>query len=55
LHRRERWTGEFTRSLQLPDELDLEKANASYRHGILTVRIPRREEQKPRQIPVSST
>jgi HSP20 family protein len=54
LHRRERWSGEFTRSLQLPEDLDLDKTEASYRNGILTVRIPKREEEKPRQIPVST-
>ena len=53
LHRRERWAGEFARSLQLPQDLDLGKAEASYRNGVLTVRVPRREEEKARQIPVA--
>jgi HSP20 family protein len=52
VHRRERWSGEFARSVQLPDELDLSKAEASYKHGILSIRVPRREESKPRQITV---
>ena len=51
-HRRERETGEFSRSLQLPDDLDPSRAVASYKHGILTVRIPKKEEAKPRQITV---
>jgi HSP20 family protein len=55
LHRRERWAGEFTRSLQLPEDLDLDKTEASYRNGILTVRVPKSEAQKPRQIPVSTS
>ena len=55
LHRRERWAGEFARSLQLPEDLDLDKTEASYRNGILTVRIPKSEEEKPRQIPVSNS
>ncbi len=52
LHRRERWSGEFSRSLQLPDDLDQEKAEATYEQGILTIRIPKSEEAKPRRIEV---
>lgn len=51
-HRRERESGAFSRSLQLPDDLDPARAEASYKHGILTVRIPKKEEAKPRQITV---
>jgi HSP20 family protein len=54
-HRRERWTGDFSRSFEMPDDLELDKAEASYRNGILNVRIPRREATKPRQIAVSSS
>jgi len=53
-HRRERGSGEFSRSLQLPDDLDTGRAEASYQLGILTVRIPKREEAKPRQITVKA-
>jgi HSP20 family protein len=53
-HRRERSSGEFSRSLQLPAELDLEKADASYRDGMLTIHIPKKEEAKPRQISVKA-
>ena len=53
-HRRERLQGEFTRSFNLPDRYDLGKAEAKYEKGMLTVRIPKREEAKPRQISVQS-
>jgi HSP20 family protein len=53
-HRRERRGGEFSRSLQLPVDLDLARAEASYKHGMLTVRIPKKEEAKPRQITVKA-
>ncbi len=53
-HRRERSAGEFSRSLQFPDSLDLERAEASYKNGILTVRIPKKVEAKPRQISVKA-
>jgi len=53
-HRRERGSGEFSRSLQLADDLDPSRAEASYQLGILTIRIPKSEEAKPRQIAVKA-
>ena len=53
-HRRERSSGEFSRSLQLPDELDLARAEAACTHGVLTIRVPLRQEAKPRQISVQA-
>jgi HSP20 family protein len=54
-HRRERPFGEFSRSIQLPDDLDLAKASATFTAGVLTVRIPKAESAKPRQIAVQSS
>jgi HSP20 family protein len=51
-HRVERARGEFSRSLQLPADLDVGKAEASCDRGVLTIRIPKREESKPKQITV---
>jgi HSP20 family protein len=51
-HRRERGHGDFSRSLQLPDDLDAARAEAAYQLGILTIRIPKREESKPRHISI---
>ena len=53
-HRRERSGGQFSRSLQLPEELDVGRSEASYKYGVLTIRIPKREEAKPRQISVKA-
>jgi HSP20 family protein len=53
-HRRERGTGQFARSFQLPADVDTARAEASYKHGILTVRVPKKEEAKPRQITVKA-
>lgn len=39
-------------SLLLPSTVDREKVEATYRHGILTVRLPKAAEAKPRPIPV---
>ncbi len=53
-HRRERSGGEFSRSLQLPADLDVARAQAACKHGMLTIRIPKSEEAKPRQINVKA-
>lgn len=53
-HRRERRFGEFSRSIQLGQGLALAKAEARYEAGILTVRVPKAEETKPRQISVQA-
>ncbi len=53
-HRRERSFGEFSRSIQLPEQLDLDKAAATYDAGVLTVKVSKAEAAKPRQIAVKS-
>ena len=53
-HRHERNSGEFSRSLQLSNDLDLTKAEATCKHGMLTVRIPKKDEAKPRQIEIKA-
>jgi HSP20 family protein len=51
-HRIERRYGTFSRSFSLPQTVDAAKVAAEYRNGVLTVRLPLREEAKPRQIKV---
>jgi HSP20 family protein len=53
-HRRERRFGEFSRSIQLPDNLDLSKATANYESGVLTFKVPKAEAARPRQITVNA-
>jgi HSP20 family protein len=53
-HRRERGYGEFSRSLQLPADVDALRAEASHKAGMLTVRVPKREDAKPREISVKA-
>jgi HSP20 family protein len=45
--------GSFTRSVALPSGLEADKATASFDDGILTLRIPKAEQVKPRQIRIS--
>ena len=47
---RERRHGTFSRSVQLPVRVEGDKADASFADGILTLRVPKAEEVKPRQI-----
>src|SRR5690242_6955990 len=51
-HRIERRYGTFSRSFSLPQTVDTGKVGAEYRNGVLTIRLPLREEAKPRQIKV---
>jgi HSP20 family protein len=50
----ERRFGSFTRSFTLPSTVDASKINASYKDGVLTIRLPQREEAKPKQITVNA-
>jgi HSP20 family protein len=43
----------FSRSLTLPESLEPDKATAAFENGILTLRIPKAEQAKPRQIRIS--
>jgi len=51
-HHVERRYGAFSRSFSLPRSVDSSKVSADYRNGVLTIRLPLREEAKPRQIKV---
>lgn len=46
--------GGFTRSLRLPTSLDPDAAEAKVEDGVLTVRIPKSEEAKPKEIKVKA-
>ena len=50
--RSERHYGAFVRSFALPTTVDASKVAAEYRNGVLTVKLPYREEAKPRTINV---
>jgi HSP20 family protein len=53
LHRNERFHGTFSRSFTLPNTVDGNRISAAYKDGVLTVRVPQREEAKPKQIEVT--
>jgi len=51
-HRCERGTTSFTRSFTLPTEVDVEKVDASLSNGILSLKLPKSEAAKPKQIAI---
>ena len=51
-HRIERQYGRFSRSFSLPSSVDATKISAEHKNGVLTVRLPARDEARPRQIKV---
>ncbi len=50
--RRERGFGKFSRSIELPNDVDAENVSAELKLGVLTISLPKREEVKPRKIEV---
>jgi HSP20 family protein len=55
-YRVERRFGSFERSIKLPKEIDIEKINASFKNGVLTISLPKTEKAKEgvRQIEVNA-
>jgi HSP20 family protein len=53
-HRRERGTGQFSRTFSLPWEIDADHVEAKFRDGVLTVKLPKAESAKPKKVKVLS-
>jgi HSP20 family protein len=53
-HRRERSYAQFSRVVALPQEVDAEKVEAEFQHGVLCVKLPKHEASKPRRIEVKA-
>jgi HSP20 family protein len=54
-YRFERRHGSFSRAVGLPQGVDEGEISASYRNGVLEIRVPKPAEQKPRKIELSTT
>lgn len=52
----ERFYGRFERRISLPDEVEADKVEASFRNGVLTVKLPRsvKAQEKVRRIPLQA-
>ena len=53
-HRRERWHGQFSKTIELPFNVEAGKVNASFKKGVLYITLPRAEEEKPKTIHIKS-
>ena len=53
VHRRERLSGTFDRTISLPVEIDADGIRAEYHDGLLTLFIPRAASSKPRSIKIN--
>ncbi len=53
--RRERNYGTFARSLVLPEKVDVDNVTASYKQGVLTVKLPKSPEIKPMQVVIKNS
>lgn len=53
-YRRERSSGEFSRSLELPFDVDVEAVKATFLDGVLEIELPKVAEEKPRKITINS-
>lgn len=54
-HRRERGFGRFARAVELPGQVDPDRVEARFRHGVLTIDLAKAEQAKPRRIEVQSS
>ncbi len=51
---RERRSASFERRFTLPEDIDAEKVDATFKNGVLSITIPRKAEAQPRQILIKS-
>jgi HSP20 family protein len=51
-HRMERRYGSFYRAVTLPKGVAAESADAEFKDGVLTIRLPKREDVKPKQVKI---
>lgn len=53
-HRRERWSGEFSKAIELPFNIEADKVTAKFKKGVLYLNLPKAEAEKPRKIEIKS-
>lgn len=53
-HRRERGAGRFLRAIDIPAEIDIDKVQADFRDGLLTVTLPKAESERPKRIAIKT-
>jgi HSP20 family protein len=53
-YRRERFSGQFSRSISLAEKVNPDAVKATYKNGILTIELPKAQEAKPRSIKIKA-
>jgi len=48
----ERWSGSFTRAVQLPTSIDANRITATFKNGVLEIHLPKAQEAKGRKIEI---
>ncbi len=51
-HRQERGYGKFSRSIRLPYSVDVDNVEATFKNGVLEIKLPRTEKDRPKKIEV---
>lgn len=53
-HRVERRYGAFSRTMRLPHEVEADKVDATYKEGVLSIRLPKSEAVEPKKIEIKT-
>jgi HSP20 family protein len=53
-HKRERWYGKFSRTIELPFDVEPDKVEARFSKGLLSITLPRVEAEKPKKIEIKA-
>jgi len=53
-HRRERWYGQFSKTVELPFTVEVDAVDARFKKGVLRVTLPKAHAEKPKTIKVKS-
>jgi len=53
-HRRERWGGQFSKTVDLPFNVQADKVDAGFSKGMLHITLPRAEAEKPKKITIKN-
>ena len=53
-HRRERWNGRFSKTVELPFNIQTDRVDAKFSKGVLSITLPRAEAEKPKKIDIKS-
>lgn len=53
-HRRERWNGRFSKTVELPFNVQTDRVEAKFSKGVLSITLPRAEAEKPKKIEIKS-